>query len=290
MSLPSILGPLPESLRRGVYEAYPAQYGQFMVRVIALEEGTMSLEKADNDVFNILGYDQGPNYTLFRTTLTKSSRPDLYRMFVEWSTSAPPVVVGENKKVPFSNMLGPLPQELNTGVYKAYGHAGYGQFMRRVVALEEGTMSLEEADNDVFAILGYDGGKMDRDPGYRPFRDASSESHRPDLYRMFVEWSTGEQGVVGKKKKKNNVAFSFGVIKIPTAPPETLCLDSLTNEVLVKDLIALDAALSMSMSPTMQTALRTGVCGSGVPFSFGAMRELWHKELLKRVSTDTPHK
>ena len=287
MSLPSILGPLPESLRRGVYEAYHAQYGQFMVRVIALEEGTMSLEKVDNYVFDVLGYDQGPNYKLSRTTLTKSHRPDLYRMFVEWSTSAPPVVVGEKKKVPFWNMLGPLPQELNTGVYKAYGHAVYGQFMRRVVALEEGTMSLEKADNDVFAILGYDGGKMDRDPGYRPFRDSSSESHRPDLYRMFVEWSTATPPVVAKKKHKS-VPFSFGVIGLPAAPPETLCLDSLTDEVLAKDLIALDAALTMS--PTMLTALRVGAGGPSVPFSFGAMRELWHKELLKRVSTDTPHK
>jgi len=336
----------------------------------------MSVEDAYADVFDILGYDGGSSHNgkIRRDHKSKSRRSDLYRMFVEWSTSAPPVVVGEKKKVPFSNMLGPLPQELNTGVYKAYGHAGYGQFMRRVVALEEGTMSLEEADNDVFAILGYDGGKMDRDPGYRPFRDASSESHRPDLYRMFVqwstappvvvtplpeglrmgvyeafgssglnqlmirvvalqegtmslkeadnavfdifgydqgpnytlsrttltksyrpdlyrmfvEWSTGEQGVVGKKKKKNNVPFSFGVIKIPTDPPESLCLDSLTDEVLAKDLIALDAALTMS--PTMLTALRFGAGGPSVPFSFSAMRELWHKELLKRVSTDTPHK
>jgi len=175
---------------------------------------------------------------------------------------------------------------------------------------------------------------------------------------MFVEWSTGEQGVVAKKKKKNNVPFSFGVIKIATAPPETpcldpqsmpgplsenlspevcqelvlhelafhqqvleqladkvhrlnkycgskearidtkmplipemvvtappesLCLDSLTNEVLAKDLIALDAALTMS--PTMLTALRVGAGGPSVPLSFGAMRLLWQNKLFMRVST-----
>ena len=188
-------------------------------------------------------------------------------------------------------MLGPLPQELNCGVYTAYGNAGYGQFMRRVVALQEGTVSLEVVDNDVFAILGYDGGWTDR---YHqcPQRDASSKSHRPDLYQMFVEWSTSEQAVVGKKKKNSNVPFSFSVIGIPTAPPETpcldahsmpesVCLDSLTNEVLVKDLIALDAALTMS--PTMLTALRVGAGGPSVPVSFGAMRLLWQKELLERV-------
>jgi len=196
---------------------------------------------------------------------------------------------------PFSNMLGPLPESLRIGVYEAYGNAGYGQFMRRVVALEEGTMSLEVADNDVFAILGYDGGWTDR---YHqcPQRDASSKSHRPDLYRMFVEWSPGEQAVVGKKNKNNNVPFSFGVISIPTGPPVTPCLDahsmpesvsldSLTNEVLVKDLIALDAALTMS--PTMLTALSVGAGGPSVPVSFGAMRLVWQKELLKRVRTGT---
>jgi len=47
------------------------------------------------------------------------------------------------------SMPGHLPQSLCIGVYKAYGHIGYGQFMRRVVALQEGTMSLEAADNDV---------------------------------------------------------------------------------------------------------------------------------------------
>jgi len=106
-----------------------------------------------------------------------------------------------------------------------------------------------------------------------------------------------EQAVVGKKKKNKNVPFSFSVIGIPTAPPETpcldahsmpesVCLDSLTNEVLVKDLIALDAALTMS--PTMLTALRVGAGrvgagGPSVPVSFGAMRLLWQKELLERV-------
>jgi len=88
---------------------------------------------------------------------------------------------------------------------------------------------------------------------------------------------------VGHKKHKS-VPFSFGVINIPAAQPETPCLDSLTSEVLVKDLIALDAVVNMSMSPTMQTALRIGSCAQGVPLSFGVMRELWQKELLKRVS------
>jgi len=184
-----------------------------------------------------------------------------------------------------TNVLGPLPQELNIGVYNAYGHAGYGQFMRRVVALEEGTMSLEVVDKDVFAILGYEGGyRGEKGTCYPPFRDASSKSHRPDLYRMFVEWSTGVPPVVGKKMKRNS-DFSFGVMSLPTAPPETLCLDSVTSEVLVKDLIALDAA--HTMSPTMQTALRVGGNGPSVPFSFDALRLLWQKELLKRVSTDT---
>ena len=173
-------------------------------------------------------------------------------------------------------MLDPLPEGLRRGVYEAYGSSGYGQFMRRVVALEEGTMSLEEADKDVFDILGYDQG-----PNYTLSRTTLTKSHRPDLYRMFVQWSTKAPAVVGKKKKQS-VAFTFGVIDIPTAPPETLCLDSLSNEVLVKDLIALDAALTMS--PTMLTALRVGAGGPSVPFSFGAMRELWQKELLKRVS------
>jgi len=136
------------------------------------------------------------------------------------------------------SMPGPLPESLRIGVYEAYGNLGYGQFMRRVVALEEGTMSLEVADNDVFVILGYDGGLTDRYHSL-PQRDASSKSHRPDLYRMFVEWSTACPPVVGKKMQKS-VAFSFGVIGLPAAPPETLCLDSLTSEVLVKDLMALD--------------------------------------------------
>jgi hypothetical protein len=105
---------------------------------------------------------------------------------------------------------------------------------------------------------------------------------------MFVEWSNGVSPVVDKKKKKS-VPFSFGVIGLPAAPPEPLCLDSLSSEVLVKDLIALEAALSMSMSPTMQRALRTGVSGPSVPFSCDAMRLLWQKELLKRVSVDIPH-
>ena len=100
---------------------------------------------------------------------------------------------------------------------------------------------------------------------------------------MFVKWSTAKPPVVVRKEQKG-VPFKFGVIGLPTtlpmdfgpvgfgvsglptAPPETPCLDSLTSDVLVKDLIALDAALAMS--PTMQTALRPGVGGPGIPFSF----------------------
>jgi len=75
-------------------------------------------------------------------------------------------------------MPGPLPESLRIGVYEAYGHSEYGQFMRRVVALQEGTMSLEVVDNDVFTILGFDGGHSER---YHVclVRDASSKSHRP---------------------------------------------------------------------------------------------------------------
>ena len=81
-----------------------------------------------------------------------------------------------------------------------------------------------------------------------------------------------------------SLPFTFGAIDLAATAPNTLCMDSLTTEVLVKDLIALDTALSMS--PTMQTALRTGVGEPSVPFSFGTLRLLWQKELLKRVSTD----
>jgi len=180
-------------------------------------------------------------------------------------------------------MPGPLPESLRIGVYEAYGNSGYGQFMRRVVALQEGTMSLEVANNDVFSILGYDGGWTDRYHSL-PQRDASSKSHRPDLYRTFVEWSTGSPPMVEKKMQKS-VPFSFGVISLPAAPPETLCLDLLTSEVLVKDLMALDTMLTMS--PMMQTALRTGMGGACVPLSLSATRLEWHKELLKRMRTDT---
>ena len=180
-------------------------------------------------------------------------------------------------------MPGPLPESLRIGVYEAYGNSGYGQFMRRVVALQEGTMSLEVADNDVFSILGYDGGWTDRYHSL-PQRDASSKSQRPDLYRTFVEWSTGSPPMVEKKRQKN-VPFSFGVISLPAAPPETLCLDLLSSEVLVKDLMALDTILTMS--PMMQAALFTGVGEACLPLSLSATRLEWHKELLKRVRTDT---
>jgi len=119
-----------------------------------------------------------------------------------------------------TDVLGPLPEGLRKGVYEAYSQPSYAHFMRRTVALQEGTMSLEEVDAHVFSILGFEGGIMDRDPGYQPFRDASSKSHRPDLYRMFVKWSNGASPVVGKKKKKS-VLFSFGVICLPTTPPKT---------------------------------------------------------------------
>jgi len=92
-------------------------------------------------------------------------------------------------------------------------------------------------------------------------------------------------GVVGKKMKKN-ISFSFGVIGLPTAQPEILCLDSLTTEEVVKDLISLDVALAMP--PTMLTALCVRGGGPSIPFSFGALRLLWQKELLNRVSTDPP--
>ena len=100
-----------------------------------------------------------------------------------------------------TDVLGPLPEGLRKGVYEAYSQPSYAHFMRRTVALQEGTMSLEEVDNDVFTILGYDGGWTDR---YHtmPQRDASSKSHRPDLYRMFVKWSNVVSPVVGKKKKR----------------------------------------------------------------------------------------
>ena len=180
-------------------------------------------------------------------------------------------------------MLGPLPQELNTGVYNAYGFTLYGQFMQRVVALEEGTMSLKEADNDVFKLLGFYGGV---NIGVAPYlvRDASSKSQRPDLYRMFVDWSTStDQPSVVRKKQKQNVSFAFGVIDFPIAPPQTQCLDSLTSEVLVEDLIAVDAMRNMSL--TMQSAVRTKVGEPSVALSFAEIRLQWQKELLKRVST-----
>jgi len=292
----NVAGPLPESLRMGVYEAYDKScYGQFMRRVVALQEGTMSLEQVDSDIFTVLGFDGGKsnNHTVSRDASSKSHRPDLYRMFVQWSTTRPSVVGKKKKGVVFeqyrtvgpsmvTNVPGPLPESLRMGVYEAYGHAGYGQIMRRVVALQEGTMSLEQVDNDVFTVLGFDGGHSER---YHAglVRDASSKSHRPDLYRMFVDWSSVPPPVVGKKNK--TLPFTFGAIDLAAKAPKTLCLDSLTSEVLAKDLITLDTALSMS--PTMQTALRTGMGEPSVPFSFGALRLLWQKELLTRVSTDT---
>ena len=104
-----MIGPLPESLRMGVCEAYnKTSYGRFMVCVASVQDGTMSVEDAYADVFDILGYDGGTydNGIVHRDRKSKSRRPDLYRMFVEWSTSAPPVVVGEKKKVPFRTCSG----------------------------------------------------------------------------------------------------------------------------------------------------------------------------------------
>ena len=115
-------------------------------------------------------------------------------------------------------MLGPLPEVLRIGVYQSYDKRLYGQFMRCVVALQEGTISVEVADADVFTILGYDGGQMNRGPGYQPSRDASSKSNRPDLYRIFVEWSTTVLPVA-KDKKKNRRAIFFRRDKHTLNPP-----------------------------------------------------------------------
>ena len=136
-------------------------------------------------------------------------------------------------------------------------------------------MSLEQADNDVFTILGFDGGHSER---YQTglVRDSSSKSHRPDLYRVFVQWSTPAPPVTPKENGNKSAAFSFGVIKIPATSPKAICLDTLTSEMLAKDLISLDAM--RTMSPAMHTAIRT--------VSIDAMRSLWQQELLKRVSTD----
>jgi len=201
-------GPLPESLRMGVSDAYDKSfYDRFMVCVAGVQDDTMSAQDACSDVFDILGYDGGisnngkirPNHT------SKSRRPDLYRMFVEWSTAAPAVVKEEKTDVPLSRMPGPLPEGLRMGVYEAYKKSDYGHFMRRVVALQAGTISLEVADAHVFHMLGYDGGKGRLLPdgsmdNRNPSRDASSKSHRPDLYRMFVEWSTAAPAVVKEEK------------------------------------------------------------------------------------------
>ena len=295
----SEVGPLPEGLRRGVHEAYDkSHYGRFMMCVARVQDDTISPQDACADVFNILGHDGGRlrdngnmrgrpchDGTMHRDHTSQCRRPDLYQMFVEWSTAAPAAVKQEKTDVALSRVPGPLPEGLRMGVYESYP-ALYGRFMMHVVALQEGTMPLKQVDNDVFTILGYDGG-FHQKYGKCVVRDASCISHRPDLYQMFVEWSTSAPPLVGNKKHKG-VPFSFGVIGLPAAPRETLRLDSLTSEVLVKDLIALDAVLSMSQ--TMQTALCTGVCVRGVPFSFGAMRDRWQKELLNRVSTVAAHK
>jgi hypothetical protein len=56
----------------------------------------------------------------------------------------------------------------------------------------------------------------------------------------------------------------------------------MTCEELIKDLMNLDAVLAMS--PVMQTALRIQVRGQSVPFSFGAIQQLWLAEILKKIS------
>ena len=67
------------------------------------------------------------------------------------------------------------------------------------------------------------------------------------------------------------------------APP----LHVLSTEALVQDLNAVDAALSMS--PMMQSALRTGAREHSVAFACGQMRLVWQRELAKRACTDTPN-
>jgi hypothetical protein len=379
----------------GMYEAYGhcRDYSQFMRRVVALQEGTMPLEVADNDVFGILGYDGGwtDRYHTMpqRDASSKSHRPDLYRMFVAWSAVAPPApgvdinapgpgpeamrlevcpelvlhelafhqkvleqladkvhhmertwgstylngvdkykhmflrvdtkmppipdkvptapprVVGQ-KSVPLSSDMpsvpGPLPEGLRKGVYEAYDQATYARLMRGTVALQEGTMSFEEVDADVFSILGFEG-----------------ESHRPDLYQMFVEWSTAEPSVV--KKERTGDPFKFGAIGFPTAPPMNFGaggntsvgvdvpgpfagfgkassgsghLDSLETARLVADIRILDALLSTCLhgfrrsgvSETMKKTLRTQGDGRNDNLSLEALRQQWQKELLNRVSID----
>jgi len=218
-------------------------------------------------------------------------------------------VVGK-KRFPLSSDMpsvpGPLPEGLRKGVYEAYYQSAYALFMRRTVALQEGTMSLEEVDADVFSILGFEGGKMDRDPGYQPFRDASTRSHRPDLYRMFVEWSSAQPLVVQKERKSD--AFKFGVIALPTAAPmnfgggvktisvsDVSALDLLEKEKLGHDIKLLDDALAMCLntikhsciSETMKQALGREGGKPNFLLSLIALRNEWKKQLLKRVSTDT---
>ena len=51
--------------------------------------------------------------------------------------TTPPFCVPEG----IPSMPGHQPPSLCIRVYEAYGHIGYGQFMRRVVALQEGTIA-----------------------------------------------------------------------------------------------------------------------------------------------------
>ena len=223
---------------------------------------------------------------------------------LEELTTAAVRVVGE-KSTPLSvdmmNAPEALPESLRMGVYEAYGscpgfkydfintdfqvgytkstHTGYAEFMENVVALQEGTMTLEEADANVFAILGFHGQRESATIGGP--RTPLSKSRRPDLYRMFVRWSTSLTCVVQAKKKKSDT-FRFGAISLPTAQPDTACLGALTDKDLLHDLMSLDAAINMS--PTMQAALRTGASAPSITFSFDATRLLWHNEYLKRVS------
>jgi len=73
------------------------------------------------------------------------------------------------------------------GVYEAYDKSSYARFMVCVARVQDGTVSVEDAYVDVFDILGFDGGSSHN---HKIRRDHTSKSRRPDLYRMFVKWST----------------------------------------------------------------------------------------------------
>ena len=69
-----MIGPLPESLRMGVCEAYnKTSYGRFMVCVARVQDGTMSVEDAYADVFDILGYDGGSSIMVKFVVIIRAS-------------------------------------------------------------------------------------------------------------------------------------------------------------------------------------------------------------------------